>query len=220
NCVQPALKALGLTSPGVAVTPHRMETIQSRQQQGRVADAPSGHWVYRALPRPFWPYAQLARWDRPIGWWLLLWPCWWSSALAASADALPGAGVGLVLPSPRHLLLFLNGAGAMRGAGCTYNGIVDEDIDGKVARTRSRPLPSGQVSRRQAWGFLILQCLAGLAVLLQFNWFAVAIGLASLLVVAIYPFMKRLTDWPQLFLGLAVSWGALMGWAAHFGTLE
>ncbi len=196
-----------------------MDDIQSRQQQGRVADAPSGHWVYRTLPRALWPYAQLARWDRPIGWQLLLWPCWWSAAMAAAAGAHPGAPLLDVLPLPWHLLLFLVGAIAMRGAGCTYNDIVDRDIDEKVARTRSRPLPSGQVSLRQAWTFLVLQALAGLLVLIQFNWFAVAVGIASLATVAIYPFMKRITDWPQLFLGLAFSWGALMGWAAHSGNL-
>jgi 4-hydroxybenzoate polyprenyltransferase len=197
-----------------------MDDIQTRERQGRVADAPSGHWVYRALPRSLWPYAQLARWDRPIGFWLLMWPCWWSAAMAASAGAAPGAPLLSVLPSPWHLALFLIGAIAMRGAGCTYNDIVDSDIDDKVARTRSRPLPSGKVTRRQAWSFLVLQSLVGLVVLLQFNWFAVALGVASLALVAIYPFMKRFTDWPQLFLGLAFSWGALMGWAAHFGSLE
>ena len=196
-----------------------METIQSRAGQGRVADAPSGHWVYRALPRRLWPYAQLARWDRPIGWWLLLWPCWWSAALAAVAFARPGEPLATLMPNLWHLLLFLIGAIAMRGAGCTYNDLVDEDIDAQVERTRSRPLPSGQVTRRQAWTFLILQALAGLAVLLQFNWFAVALGVASLAVVAVYPFMKRVTNWPQLVLGLAFSWGALMGWAAAFGEV-
>ncbi len=197
-----------------------METIQSRETQGRVADAPSGHWVYRALPRAAWPYAQLARWDRPIGWILLLWPCWWSAAMAASAHARPGDALLSVLPSPWTLALFLIGAVAMRGAGCTYNDLADEDFDAQVARTRSRPLPAGKVTRRQAWIFLVAQALVGLAVLLQFNWFAVATGVASLAVVAIYPFMKRVTDWPQAFLGLAFSWGALMGWAAHFGALE
>ena len=197
-----------------------MDDIQSREAQGRVADAPSGHWVYRALPRRLWPYAQLARWDRPIGWWLLMWPCWWSAAMAASAHAQPGAALADVLPSPWHLFLFLAGAIFMRGAGCTYNDLADQDIDEKVARTRSRPLPSGQVTRKQAWGFLALQSLGGLVVLLQFNWFTVLVGIASLATVAIYPFMKRVTDWPQLFLGLAFSWGALMGWAAHFGSLE
>jgi 4-hydroxybenzoate polyprenyltransferase len=196
-----------------------MENNQSRAGQGRVADAPSGHWVYRALPRGIWPYAQLARWDRPIGWWLLLWPCWWSAALAASAHAEPGVSLGAALPSPWHLLLFLAGAIAMRGAGCTYNDLVDEEIDASVERTRSRPLPSRQVSRRQAWLFLVVQALVGLVVLLQFNRFAIVTGICSLVIVAVYPFMKRFTDWPQLFLGLAFSWGALMGWAAHYGGL-
>jgi len=199
---------------------NRMDIIQSEQRQGRVADAPSGHWVYSLLPRALWPYAQLARWDRPIGWWLLLWPCWWSAALAATAHARPGDPLMSLLPNPWHLALFLIGAIAMRGAGCTYNDIVDFDIDGKVERTRSRPLPSGQVGKRQAWLFLILQSLAGLAVLLQFNSFAILIGIASLAVVAIYPFMKRVTDWPQFVLGLAFSWGALMGWAAVFADLD
>jgi 4-hydroxybenzoate polyprenyltransferase len=197
-----------------------MEEIQSRGIRGRVADAPSGHWVYRLLPRPLWPYAQLARWDRSIGWWLLLWPCWWSAALAASAGARPGAELATVLPSPWHLFLFLAGAVVMRGAGCTYNDLVDENIDAGVERTRSRPLPSGQVSRRQAWAFLVLQALVGLAALVQFNWFAIIVGIASLAIVAVYPFAKRFTDWPQFFLGLAFSWGALMGWAAHFGSLS
>jgi 4-hydroxybenzoate polyprenyltransferase len=197
-----------------------METVQSRAAQGRVADAPSGHWVYKILPRAVWPYAQLARWDRPIGWELLLWPCWWSAALAASAYARPGDPLASLLPSLWTLLLFLIGAIAMRGAGCTYNDLVDEGIDNQVERTRSRPLPSGQVSRRQAWAFLVAQALAGLVVLLQFNGFAVGLGIASLGVVAVYPFMKRMTNWPQFVLGLAFSWGALMGWAAEFGDMD
>ena len=196
-----------------------MDIIQSRKVQGRVADAPSRHWVYRALPRGLWPYAQLARWDRPIGWQLLLWPCWWSAALAATAGARSEDALLSLLPSPWHLLLFLVGAVAMRGAGCTYNDLVDERIDAEVERTRSRPLPSGQVTRRQAWAFLAAQSLTSLAVLLQFNAFSVLLGIASLGVVAIYPFMKRITDWPQFVLGLAFSWGALMGWAAAFGEL-
>jgi 4-hydroxybenzoate polyprenyltransferase len=196
-----------------------METIQSRTGQGRVADAPSGHWVYRALPRKLWPYAQLARWDRPIGWQLLMWPCWWSAALAAGAYARPTDSFWSLIPQPWHLALFFIGAVAMRGAGCTYNDIVDEKIDEKVDRTRSRPLPSGQVTRKQAWAFLILQALAGLLVLVQFNSFAILLGIGSLAVVAIYPFMKRFTYWPQFVLGLAFSWGALMGWAAEFADL-
>jgi 4-hydroxybenzoate polyprenyltransferase len=196
-----------------------MVEVQSKAAQGRVADAPSGHWVYRALPRRLWPYAQIARWDRPIGWWLLLWPCWWSAALAAVAHAHPGDPLATLVPSPWHLALFLVGAIAMRGAGCTYNDIVDAGIDEKVGRTRSRPLPSGKISRRDAWVFLALQAVAGLAVLLQFNRFAILLGVASLAIVAVYPFMKRITDWPQFVLGLAFSWGALMGWAAAFGDL-
>lgn len=194
--------------------------IQSRGARGRVADAPSGHWVYRALPRALWPYAQLARWDRPIGWQLLLWPCWWSAALAAAAAPQLRGSVAAHLPSLWHLALFLVGAVAMRGAGSTYNDIVDTGIDEAVERTRSRPLPSGQVRRREAWAFLVAQALAGLAVLVQFNRFTILLGLLSLGVVAAYPFMKRITDWPQLVLGFAFSWGALMGWAALFGRLD
>jgi 4-hydroxybenzoate polyprenyltransferase len=125
-----------------------------------------------------------------------------------------------VLPNAWHLVLFLIGAIAMRGAGCTYNDLVDVDIDEKVERTRSRPLPAGKVSKKQAWAFLVLQSLVGLAVLVQFNLFAIVTGICSLAVVAIYPFMKRITDWPQLVLGLAFSWGALMGWSAYFGSLS
>ncbi|ESY85011.1 4-hydroxybenzoate octaprenyltransferase [Mesorhizobium australicum] len=197
-----------------------MEPVQSKAAQGRVADAPNRHWVYRVLPRAIWPYAQLARWDRPIGWQLLLWPCWWSAALAASAYPRPGDPLLSLLPAPLYLVLFLIGAIAMRGAGCSYNDIVDQDIDSQVERTRSRPLPSGQTTRRRAWLFLVLQALVGLAVLLQFNSFAILLGVCSLGIVAVYPFMKRISNWPQLFLGLAFSWGALMGWAVEFGDLD
>jgi len=178
-----------------------------------VADAVSGNWLDMHAPDWLKPYGRLARWDRPIGWRLLLWPCWWSAALAAGA-------AGQALPNLWHIFLFLIGAIAMRGAGCTYNDLVDQDIDGLVERTRSRPIPSGQVTTRQAKIFLVLQALTGFLVLLQFNWFTVGLGIASLGVVAIYPFMKRHTDWPQAFLGLAFSWGALMGWAALFGRLD
>ncbi|WP_152044975.1 4-hydroxybenzoate octaprenyltransferase [Aureimonas psammosilenae] len=183
----------------------------------RVSDAPSNNWVYRVLPRWLWPYAQLARWDRPIGWQLLMWPCWWSAALAPQAIAPSAMATGL--PMLWHLALFLVGSVAMRGAGCTYNDLVDERIDAKVARTRSRPLPSGRVSRAQAKAFLVVQALVGFLVLIQFNLFAVVLGIASLGVVAVYPFLKRVTDWPQLGLGFAFSWGALMGWAAYWGAL-
>jgi 4-hydroxybenzoate polyprenyltransferase len=184
----------------------------------RVADAPSNNWVYRTLPRGAWPYAQLARWDRPIGWQLLLWPCWWSAALAPQAVAAGAVHTGL--PSLWHLALFLIGAIAMRGAGCTYNDLVDQKIDDMVARTRSRPLPSGRVSRRQAKIFLALQAAVGFMVLIQFNNFAILLGIASLGTVAIYPFLKRFTDWPQLGLGLAFSWGALMGWSGLLDDVD
>ncbi|KGD86094.1 4-hydroxybenzoate octaprenyltransferase [Rhizobium sp. YS-1r] len=185
---------------------------------GRVADAPSDNWVYRVLPRPAWPYAQLARWDRPIGWQLLMWPCFWSAALAANAAQDEGMfSLGLFL---FHLILFFIGAVAMRGAGCTYNDLVDHNIDMEVARTRSRPLPSGRVSRFEAKVFLAVQALVGLLVLIQFNAFTIVLGILSLGVVAVYPFAKRFTDWPQFFLGLAFSWGALMGWAGVFGSLS
>lgn len=187
-------------------------------ETGRVFDAPSGNWVYRVLPRALWPYAQLARWDRPIGWQLLMWPCLWSVALAAGS----AAALGQFSPSRFvwHLFLFFAGSVAMRGAGCTYNDLVDHEIDMAVARTRSRPLPSGRVTRLQAKIFMVLQALLGLLVLLAFNWFTVVLGLLSLGIVAIYPYAKRFTDWPQFFLGLAFSWGALMGWAAEFGAVS
>jgi len=179
---------------------------------GRVADA-TGNWVDSSAPGWARPYLRLTRLDRPIGWWLLLLPCWWSSALAAVADRAWG-------PSPWHILLFLIGAIVMRGAGCTWNDLVDRDIDVQVERTRSRPIPSGQVSVPAAFAFLVLQALVGLLVLVQFNRFAIGVGIASLGVVAIYPFMKRVTYWPQIFLGLAFSWGALMGWAGARGAIE
>lgn len=185
---------------------------------GRVSDAPSDNFVYQVLPRAAWPYAQLARWDRPIGWQLLMWPCFWSAALAANAAMDEGMFQPWQLIS--HLVLFFIGAVAMRGAGCTYNDLIDHEIDNEVARTRSRPLPSGRVSRFEAKVFLAVQALVGLVVLLQFNTFSILLGIASLLVVAIYPFAKRFTDWPQFFLGLAFSWGALMGWAGVFGSLS
>lgn len=178
---------------------------------GRVADAVADHWADRFLPAAARPYARLARLERPIGWWLLLLPCWWSLALASGSTGQT--------PSLRLALLFLIGAVAMRGAGCTWNDLTDHDIDAKVARTASRPIPSGQVTKRQAVAFLVAQALVGLVVLLQFNGTTILVGLGSLAVVAIYPFMKRITDWPQLVLGLAFNWGALVGWTAVTGTL-
>jgi 4-hydroxybenzoate polyprenyltransferase len=177
-----------------------------------VADA-TGNWVDTRAPSWSRPYLRLARFDRPIGSWLLLMPCWWSAALA-----------GAVGGNTRHLsvviILFFIGAFVMRGAGCTWNDITDRDLDALVERTRSRPIPAGQVSVRQAFAFLVVQALIGLAVLLQFNRFAVATGIASLVIVAIYPFMKRITWWPQIVLGLAFSWGALMGFAVMLGRID
>jgi len=180
---------------------------------GKVADAPRGNWVDRLLPSRARPYARLARLDRPIGWWLLLWPCWWSSALATNYVEAP-------VPVLPHLLLFLVGAIVMRGAGCTYNDIVDRKIDAAVARTRSRPIPSGQVSVAGAFVFMVVLTLIGLVVLLQFDPFTVLLGIASLGTIVIYPFLKRFTNWPQIGLGISFSWGALMGWSALFGDVD
>ncbi|HEY0918786.1 4-hydroxybenzoate octaprenyltransferase [Devosia sp.] len=182
------------------------------QPAGAVADAQRGNWVDRHAPEWLKPYARLARWDRPIGFWLLFWPCAFALALAALAD--PDRGFNWWA-----LALCLVGAVAMRGAGCTFNDIVDRNIDDKVERTRSRPIPSGRVGVAAAIAFMVAQALVGLAVLLQFNGLAIALGVASLALVAIYPFMKRVTWWPQLFLGLAFSWGALLGWAAQMEAL-
>jgi 4-hydroxybenzoate polyprenyltransferase len=178
----------------------------------RVADA-TGNWVDTLAPPWSRPYLRLARLDRPIGSWLLLMPCWWSAALAAGVARH-------VSQLPLVVALFFVGAFAMRGAGCTWNDITDRDLDAKVERTRSRPIPAGQVSVPQALAFLVVQALIGLAVLLQFNRFAVATGIASLAIVVVYPFMKRITWWPQVVLGLAFSWGALMGFAVTLGRID
>jgi len=178
----------------------------------RVADA-SGNWVDTRAPQWSRPYLRLSRLDRPIGSWLLLIPCWWSAALAAGI-------AHHVSQLPVVVALFFAGAFAMRGAGCTWNDITDRDLDARVERTRSRPIPAGQVSVPQALAFLVVQALIGLAVLLQFNRFAVVTGVASLVIVAAYPFMKRITWWPQIVLGLAFSWGALMGFAVTLGRID
>jgi 4-hydroxybenzoate polyprenyltransferase len=177
-----------------------------------VPDAAPGNWVDRVAPASWRPYLRLARFDRPIGAWLLLFPCWWAQALAELS-------LGRSYPQPWFLLLFFIGAFVMRGAGCTYNDIVDKDYDASVARTAARPIPSGQVSVAQAQMFLALLCVAGLVVLIQFNLFTIALGAASLILVAIYPFTKRVTYWPQLMLGLTFKWGALVGWSAITGSL-
>lgn len=178
----------------------------------RVADAPPTNLVDRFAPAAWKPWLRLARYDRPIGSWLLMWPCQWSAALAAVA-------AGSTAELPRHVGLFLIGAFVMRGAGSTWNDFLDRDIDGRVERTRNRPIPAGQVSAKQALAFAIAQSLVGLLVLLQFNTFAILLGIASLLPVAVYPLMKRIMGYPQAVLGLCFAWGALMGFAAVFARL-
>lgn len=177
-----------------------------------VVDAPRGNWVDSHAPAAWRPYLRLARADRPIGTWLLLLPCWWSLALASLAD-------GRAFPNPWYLFLFAVGAFVMRAAGCAYNDIIDRDFDAQVARTKSRPIPSGQVSPRQALAFVVALGFSGLAVLVQFNTYTIWLAIASLALVMIYPFMKRFTNWPQFVLGLAFNWGALVGWSSQLGEL-
>jgi len=167
------------------------------------SDIPKGGWLDRFAPAQLRPYARLARLDRPIGTWLLLFPCWWGIALAS-----PG------WPSLWLMAVFALGAVVMRGAGCTYNDIVDRDFDARVARTADRPLPSGAVTLRQAVAFLVAQLVVGLVILLTLKPAAIWLGVLSLALVFTYPLMKRVTWWPQFFLGLAFNWGALMGYAA------
>jgi len=178
-----------------------------------VVDAEVKNLVDRFAPKAVLPYLRLARADRPIGFFLLALPCFWSVSLAARS-------LGEAYPDPWLLLLFLIGAIVMRGAGCTYNDIVDRDIDARVARTRTRPLPSGQLTTRSAAIFMLLLCLAGLAVLLSLNRFTIWLGIGVLPIVALYPFVKRISNWPQAVLGLAFNWGALMGWSAVLGRLD
>jgi 4-hydroxybenzoate polyprenyltransferase len=178
-----------------------------------VADAGAKNLVDRFAPKSLVPYLRLARADRPIGFFLLALPCFWSVALASR-------NLDEAYPDPWLLLLFAIGALVMRGAGCTYNDIVDREIDGQVARTMSRPLPSGQVTLRAAIVFMVALSLIGLAVLLSFNSFTIWLGLGVLPIVALYPFVKRVSHWPQAVLGLAFNWGTLMGWPAVLGRLD
>lgn len=185
-------------------------------QQGKdaaLAGAATSNMVDRLAPKAVLPYLRLARADRPIGIFLLAFPCFWSVSLAARS-------IGDAYPDPSLLLLFLIGAVVMRGAGCTYNDIVDRDIDAKVARTMTRPLPSGQVTPKTAFAFMVVLSLIGLAVLLSLNRISILLGLGVLPIVALYPFVKRFSHWPQAILGLAFNWGALMGWTAVLGRLD
>ncbi|WP_306131562.1 4-hydroxybenzoate octaprenyltransferase [Roseivivax marinus] len=189
------------------------EGAQAPETTGSVADAYRGNWVDRYAPEFAKPYFRLSRLDRPIGTWLLLLPCWWGLFLAIAATGEPrlfdawifiGCGLGAIL---------------MRGAGCTWNDITDRGIDGSVARTASRPIPSGAVSATQALAWAVAQSLTAFLILLTFNWAAIGLGILALLPVAVYPFAKRFTWWPQIFLGLAFNWGALLAWTAHTGSL-
>src|SRR6056300_1866562 len=191
-----------------------MDQIPPRPEAtGQVSDAVTGNWVDTLAPAPLRPYLRLSRADRPIGTWLLLLPCWWGllAAMLASDQA--------------HwfdLWIFVStaiGAFLMRGAGCTWNDITDRHFDGQVERTRSRPIPSGQVTAKKAAVWMVLQALIALCILLTFNTNAILLGFISLVPVAIYPFAKRFTYWPQVFLGIAFNWGALLAWTAHSGSL-
>lgn len=183
-------------------------------QSGQVADAVKGNWVDTWAPEWARPYLRLSRADRPIGTWLLFLPCVWGVLLAMFQTGRAGwfdlwiiAGCGI-------------GAFLMRGAGCTWNDITDRDFDGSVARTASRPIPSGAVTVKQALVWAVLQSLVAFLILITFNWTAILLGLISLVPVAIYPFAKRFTWWPQVFLGIAFNWGALLAWTAHTGSLQ
>ena len=188
------------------------DDTQTPDTSGQVADAVPQNWVDTLAPEWSRPYLRLSRADRPIGTWLLLLPCWWGVLLAAASTEFRLFDIWIIAGCAI-------GAFLMRGAGCTWNDITDRDFDAQVARTRSRPIPSGQVSTKQAAAWMTLQALIAFCILLTFNWAAIGLGILSLLPVAIYPFAKRFTWWPQVFLGLAFNWGALLAWTAHTGSL-
>jgi 4-hydroxybenzoate polyprenyltransferase len=183
------------------------------QMPEAVADAARGNWVDTYAPVATRPYLRLSRADRPIGTWLLLIPCFWGLFLAAASTSLRTWDIWIALGCAAGSFL-------MRGAGCTWNDITDRHIDAQVARTRSRPLPSGQVSVRQATVWMTAQAALAATILFSYNWTSVALGIAALIPVLIYPFAKRFTWWPQAFLGIAFNWGALFAWTAHQGTLN
>ncbi|GAB5447781.1 4-hydroxybenzoate octaprenyltransferase [Gymnodinialimonas sp.] len=187
----------------------------SAQSEGQVADAVKGNWVDTLAPKATRPYLRLSRADRPIGTWLLLLPCWWGLMLAVASAPATATLFDVWIFGGCALGAFL-----MRGAGCTWNDITDRDLDGAVARTASRPIPSGQVSVKGAVIWMVVQALLALLILLTFNWTAIALGVASCALVCLYPFAKRFTWWPQVFLGLAFNWGALLAWTAHTGSLS
>ena len=186
---------------------------RTEEERGQVLDAVKSNWVDHLAPEWSRTYLRLSRADRPIGTWLLLLPCWWGLMLGILSDGRPVLG---------DLWIFLGcgiGAFLMRGAGCTWNDITDRDIDGAVERTKSRPIPAGQVSLRQAVIWMVIQALLASLILFSFQKAAIYLGILSLLPVAIYPFAKRFTWWPQVFLGIAFNWGILLAFAAHTGTV-
>lgn len=190
-------------------------SADNQMPEGRVRDAYQGNWVDHLAPPATRPYLRLSRADRPIGTWLLLLPCWWGLALSVAADPAGGTVYDLWIALGCAIGAFL-----MRGAGCTWNDITDRHIDAGVARTQSRPLPSGQVTVRGALIWAVVQALISFGILLTFQAAAIWLGILALLPVAIYPFAKRFTWWPQVFLGIAFNWGALLAWAAHQGNLS
>ena len=186
---------------------------QTPEPDGQVADAVKGNWVDTNAPAPLRPYLRLSRADRPIGTWLLLIPCWWGVLLAGLSEGFAIFDLWIIVGCAA-------GAFLMRGAGCTWNDFTDRDFDAQVARTRSRPIPSGQVSPKQALAWMVLQSLIAFGILLTFNPLAIGLGIGSLVLVAIYPFAKRFTWWPQVFLGLAFNWGAILAWTAKTGEVS
>ncbi len=195
------MKTTALASQCFLVT--EIAKIMEKKSKNSITDIPHEGWINNYVHKGFRPYLRLARADRPIGFWLLVLPSWWSIALATPE-----------WPDPKYFFLFAIGALAMRGAGCTINDIVDRKFDAHVARTSNRPIASGEVSVFKALIFLGALLGFGLIVLLQFNSFAIVLGASSIILVFIYPYMKRFTYWPQLFLGFTFNWGALLGWAA------
>ena len=188
------------------------EISETPEPTGQVSDAVTGNWVDRLAPDWTRPYLRLSRADRSIGTWLLLIPCWWGVLLAAASTGFRAADIWIMIGCAL-------GAWLMRGAGCTWNDITDHEYDARVERTKSRPIPSGQVSVQQATVWMGIQAGIAFLILITFNWTTVLLGVASLGLVVIYPFAKRFTYWPQVFLGLAFNWGALLGWTAHTGKL-
>eukprot|EP00898_Chlorokybus_atmophyticus_P003277 jgi/Chlat1/3950/Chrsp26S04035 len=211
-CVSPLLQGYSSHRSSEKETEHDgHKQAGSSQREFTHASASAPGLLQRHVPLRLWPYVQLARLDKPVGTWLLYWPCTWSIAMAAA----PGS-----LPDVKLLTLFGMGALLMRGAGCTVNDLLDRKFDRQVERTRDRPLASGALTPMQGGGFLVAQLLAALSILLQLNDYSKVLGASSVLLVGTYPLMKRVTDWPQAYLGLTFNWGALLGWAAVRGTCD